>query len=52
MVPGEAEELLQEPNYELTQDDRDELIYNSTDVEERRRGSGNECEPMDARVFC
>jgi hypothetical protein len=32
MVPGEVEELLQEPNYELTQEDLDELIQSSTDV--------------------
>jgi hypothetical protein len=34
MVPGEVEELLQEPNYELTQEDLDELIQSSTDVKE------------------
>jgi DNA repair exonuclease SbcCD ATPase subunit len=33
MVPREVEELLQEPNYELTQEDLDELIESSTDVE-------------------
>jgi hypothetical protein len=35
MVPGDVEELLQEPNYELTQEDLDELIRSSTDVEEK-----------------
>jgi hypothetical protein len=35
MVPGEGEELLQEPNYELTQEDLDELIQSSTDGEEK-----------------
>jgi hypothetical protein len=38
MVPGEVEELLEEPNYELTQEDLDELIQSSTDVEKRKRG--------------
>jgi hypothetical protein len=35
MVPGEVEGLLQEPNYELTQEDLDELTQSSTDVEEK-----------------
>jgi H2-forming N5,N10-methylenetetrahydromethanopterin dehydrogenase-like enzyme len=35
MVPGKVEELLQERNYELTQEDLDELIQSSTDVEEK-----------------
>jgi response regulator of citrate/malate metabolism len=34
-VPRGVEELLQEPNYELTQEDLDELIQISTDVEEK-----------------
>jgi hypothetical protein len=37
MVPGEAEDLLQEPNYELTQEDLDELIQSSTDVEKKEK---------------
>jgi hypothetical protein len=37
MVPGKAEELLQEPNYELTQEDLNELTKSSTDVEEKKR---------------
>jgi response regulator of citrate/malate metabolism len=36
MVPGEVEELLQEPN-ELTQEDLDELIQSSTNVEEKEK---------------
>jgi predicted RNase H-like nuclease (RuvC/YqgF family) len=35
MVHGEAEELLQEPDYELTQEYLDELVQSSTDVEEK-----------------
>jgi hypothetical protein len=35
MVPGEAEELLQEPNYELTQEDLNELTKSSTHIEEK-----------------
>jgi H2-forming N5,N10-methylenetetrahydromethanopterin dehydrogenase-like enzyme len=35
MVHGEAEELLQAPNYELAQEDLDELMQSSTDVEEK-----------------
>jgi hypothetical protein len=37
VVSGEAEELLQERNYELTQEDLDELIQSSTDVEKKNR---------------
>jgi hypothetical protein len=37
MVPVEVEELLQEPNYELTHEDLDELIQSSTDVEKKER---------------
>jgi hypothetical protein len=32
---GEVEELSQDPNYELTQEDLDDLIQNSTDIEEK-----------------
>jgi hypothetical protein len=35
MVPGEVEELLQEPNYKLTQEDFDELIQSLTDIAEK-----------------
>jgi hypothetical protein len=35
MVHVEVEELLQEPDYELTEEDLDELVQSSTDVEEK-----------------
>jgi hypothetical protein len=51
MVPGEAEELLQEPNYELIQEDLNELIQSSTDVEEKEEVETN-VNQWTLRVFC
>jgi hypothetical protein len=36
MEPGEVQELLQEPNYELTQEDLNEIMQSSTDVEKKK----------------
>jgi hypothetical protein len=51
LVPGEVE-LLQEPNYELTQEDPYELIRSSTDVEKKEEEEETNVNQCTLEFFC